>query len=913
MAKSITLKSSSYDGRYMQLVCTQTSNGGAENTSTINWTLTTTGGSVNYYSTGPTKVVINGTTVYESARVAWESEKFPAGKGSKSGTITVNHNTNGEKSIKVSFSTAIYTSTVSEYSDTWTLDTIPRYGTANQSLNSKTETSVKMNWSSDNTVDYVWYSTNNGSSWTGVNVTDGTSGTYTISGLTANTAYNIKTRIRRKDSQLTTDSAALSVTTYNYPYCTDTPNFVVGDAVTLKFYNPLGREFNFYIIGNGTQIPITYTCSSTSYTGVNNPDTSVKELYKALSGKASASYSVKVVYGISTKTRANGNTISARYGTSNQSLNSKTETTIKMNWSSDSTVDYVWYSVNGGTNWTGVDVTDGTSGTYTISGLKANTAYNVKTRIRRKDSQMTTDSSALSVTTYDYPYCTSSPDFMLSQTAKLTFYNPLGREFSFYIISNGVQIDNEYKCTGTEYNGLDGDKSLSLLYAAIPNEKYAKYKVKVVYGDSVNTRDNGNKYTINTSACIPTFNNFDYYDSNADVQAVTGDRHAIVKGKSTLTVAISAANKMVAKNGATGKNYICDVDGISRTAQYSENLTECTIGTVTSSGTKRLNVRAYDSRTLSTLQYKDVVVYDYEEPDITATATRLNSYENQTTLSVKATLSMLNIGGVNRNTLLSVKYRYKQSNASTWGEWVTMQPTLNEDKVTCKDETLILDNQKAFDIEVAVTDRLGTYTEPITVDAGEAVFFISTNKKKCYINSVEVATTNTVHPVGAVYCSSTNENPSGVFGGEWTLIGKDFTPTYTTLNQGTTTNLSRFDVTAERSGSVVRFICTMKTSKEIDGFATLGTVDMASLGLANSTGYFMNGVAGVHAVVENKGIFAHVTLTNSGNISVLSVQNIDGTTKIPSGTNIYFEAVVIVKPSQMVDRYCDKFYWKRTS
>lgn len=134
-------------------------------------------------------------------------------------TITVSHNSEGKYSASKSGS---FTTTASSgyslksgsASVTVAPATIPRYATSNQSLNSKTSSSIKMNWSSDSTVDYIWYSKDNGSNWTGVDVTDGTSGTYTISGLSANTTYNIKTRVRRKDSQLTTDSSTLAVTTY---------------------------------------------------------------------------------------------------------------------------------------------------------------------------------------------------------------------------------------------------------------------------------------------------------------------------------------------------------------------------------------------------------------------------------------------------------------------------------------------------------------------------------------------------------------------------------------------------------------------------------------------------------------------------------------------------------------------------
>lgn len=125
MALNFTLDSGSYSGRYLRLSCTQTKDV-ATNRSKINWTLSSIGGSSNYYSTGPTTVMINGTKVYYKSRVEWDSYVFPAAKGSVSGSIVVDHDTNGRKSITVSLSTAIYWATVNTYSETWELDSIPR-------------------------------------------------------------------------------------------------------------------------------------------------------------------------------------------------------------------------------------------------------------------------------------------------------------------------------------------------------------------------------------------------------------------------------------------------------------------------------------------------------------------------------------------------------------------------------------------------------------------------------------------------------------------------------------------------------------------------------------------------------------------------------------------------------------------
>lgn len=105
----------------MKVELSQTKNN-ANNSSTIYWKLSTYGGSSDYYSTGPTTLIVDGQTVYSKSRVAYSNHSFPASVGNVSGSLTVNHNASGARSVDVSLSTAIYTATVSTDSGTWALD-----------------------------------------------------------------------------------------------------------------------------------------------------------------------------------------------------------------------------------------------------------------------------------------------------------------------------------------------------------------------------------------------------------------------------------------------------------------------------------------------------------------------------------------------------------------------------------------------------------------------------------------------------------------------------------------------------------------------------------------------------------------------------------------------------------------------
>lgn len=144
---TFTKKSNTYDGRYLQLTITQTQNI-ANNTSTLNWTLTSTGGAVNYYMICETTVKINGQQVYHKNLTNWDSYVFPAKKGSVSGSITVEHNSDGSLTVPVVFKTAVYTSAqLKDYGGNFALDDNPRKATLTSAPNFNDEENPTITYS----------------------------------------------------------------------------------------------------------------------------------------------------------------------------------------------------------------------------------------------------------------------------------------------------------------------------------------------------------------------------------------------------------------------------------------------------------------------------------------------------------------------------------------------------------------------------------------------------------------------------------------------------------------------------------------------------------------------------------------------------------------------------------------------
>lgn len=255
-----TYTSNNYDGRYLQLTITESVNTIA-NTSTLNWTLQSIGGAVNYYTVDATTVTINGTQVYYKARTNWDAKVFPAAKGSVSGSITVAHNSDGSKSITVGFSTRVYVYGSTDYGGTMTLAKIDRNApTVSISTSGITASGVTVKATASTTCDRWDYSINGGSSWTNFSTGSGTSASKTITGLTPNTTYSIKVRARKSSNQVYGTSSAVSVKTLGGSVISSVSTFTADNTTPKLTLSATVYNTNYthtLIIKNGSATVIT--------------------------------------------------------------------------------------------------------------------------------------------------------------------------------------------------------------------------------------------------------------------------------------------------------------------------------------------------------------------------------------------------------------------------------------------------------------------------------------------------------------------------------------------------------------------------------------------------------------------------------------------------------------------------------
>lgn len=147
MATSGSFRTTSYEGRSLTFSWNRTSTNIANNTSTIAWSVYGSGDS-GYVTCGDIDIVVNGTTVYNSA----QSDRVDVWLNTvvASGTTTISHNADGSKSFSASVNAAIYNYAQNcSGSGTWSLDAIPRASGIDKIANSSGTSVSTLNTGND--------------------------------------------------------------------------------------------------------------------------------------------------------------------------------------------------------------------------------------------------------------------------------------------------------------------------------------------------------------------------------------------------------------------------------------------------------------------------------------------------------------------------------------------------------------------------------------------------------------------------------------------------------------------------------------------------------------------------------------------------------------------------------------------
>lgn len=483
---------------------------------------------------------------------------------------------------------------------------------------------------------------------------------------------------------------------------------------------------------NGTTKTLTFNGSKfTTTTNINSSVTtsgSMTLFNKTLTvahnsdGTKTVSASVKIPTNTSsgTVTASKSLTLTAipRYPTVSQSVNRKTETSITINWSSNAVCDYLWYSTNAGSSWVAAGGVNSSSGTCDIPNLTPNTTYNIKIRLRRKDSQLSADAPSMAVATYAYPYVSSMPNFTLGDNFTTTIYNPLSRTYRITFIAQDdteYPILNDYTQTSLTWNsaGLTDH-----LYQSIPNAKSGTYKMRLtaVFNSHSETRTGGT-YTVNTANASPSFSSGSYQDTNTTVLAVTGDNQKLLPTRSTIQFDMSG---MTAKLYATVSSAYVTLNNTNYAMTISGSSATVSNVPLNSSG-QDASLTVVDSRGLTYSQTVTLDIVDYTAPSVSATAERDSGFYSET--NVTPTVNYTSIGA----NAVTINLKARKVGTTSY----TVDQTIPDGQTS----QVILDNEYAWEILLTVTDSLGgTGTYNITIARGLPLMYFDTEMNSVGFN-----------------------------------------------------------------------------------------------------------------------------------------------------------------------------------
>lgn len=214
----------------------------------------------------------------------------------------------------------------------------------------------------------------------------------------------------------------------------------------------------------------------------------------------------------------------------------------------------------------------------------------------------------------------------------------------------------------------------------------------------------------------PTFtaSQVTYADTNEAIVDITGNAQHIVQNKSSLTVYLGLAT---GNKGATISKYEVTVNGVKKSVTTNGSVQ---FGAVNTSQNTDITVVVTDSRGNTTSVKKKITILAYAKPTYSVTLERLNNYEDETYLTVEASIS-----SVNSKNAVTITYKKKQSGGS-YGSVTTLSNR--------KKHTTSCNKDYVYIFSVTVSDKFEKVTKEFTLPKGKFPLFIDTAKNAVGVN-----------------------------------------------------------------------------------------------------------------------------------------------------------------------------------
>lgn len=566
---------------------------------------------------------------------------------------------------------------------------------------------------------------------------------------------------------------ALSGSFQNFPvnnfglYCTwSATQSVTGNYsdVTLNVY------LKYYTIGVGARSDSTIAINGTSETYTapaiddytsgsklkllksktvrvyHNTDGTKSGVVLSASWRFSGTYSGVSVGTITASTTITLDSLDRAAPTVTFSTSSITAYGFKISASSSATSDIWQYSTNGGSSWTQFSTTAGTSASVTLSSLSPNTSYSVRVRARKKSNQVYGTSGTSSVKTLGGAVLNScntitADNSSVSITLNATVYNA---SYTYHVsILNGSTT--YLTLTGRTWSAGTASRTLSLTSAerttllnAMASMKSFEATISLVTKSGTTQIGNAStcKCTVQTTAANsgPTLSGFTFSDTNTTTSGITGNNQVLIQDYSALTVVPSTAT---AKNGATISSYSATCSGNTKSNTTGASLA---LGAIGSSGERDITVTVTDSRGYTASMTKKVTVIAYSKPKISALSLRrTNDIEAEMQLTFNGSISAISVGGVTKNKLLYVRYRYKLTSASSYGSYYSILGTTTQNGTSFSFSNLelcSLSSGASYDFHIQIRDALNSLSSlDLYYVVPQGTPLVALRKKKVGINT----------------------------------------------------------------------------------------------------------------------------------------------------------------------------------
>lgn len=394
---------------------------------------------------------------------------------------------------------------------------------------------------------------------------------------------------------------------------------------------------------------------------------------------------------------------------------------VNVTWGADASCSKAWYSLNGGS------LVAASYPTYTIGNLQPNTDYNIRTVIRRSDSGLDTYSGYLYTKTAALPSSNTPGAINIGNNPSASITSMSNLEYWWYEVYDGstkLGTSGNLKSTSGSCTINDGTKTTDMLSRhSSDNEWNLTYKFYC--------RSNGKDYTLTqrTAKCtipkdsyLPSFNsnNISYEVTDQRTLDITGSSKKVIKGISSVKLKFTNASP-------NGQSSISKYTGSVGNGSYSVNAGQSNYFDFNNVEGDSYSIQVIDSRNKSATATGSYEAYiNYSKPSITS-ANIVRDEGILANLKFNITGSFYKWSGLSTvNSIKSITYKYKEKGSSTWSANRNITGVTYSDNnftINFKDNGDLLVTSKEYDVQVDITDQLGTTPISVTIPTGSALIW----------------------------------------------------------------------------------------------------------------------------------------------------------------------------------------------